>query len=199
MTTIAREVKARWGELLDAISQKVMAFAAEYARSPADRQFWAQAGMDPPSADATDLDRKRQRWRDLWCTGADMIAAREAEHVRSAPNEAAWASRAAAFMHARLLELQRKLHFEHLDMPEYAELTLDPQTGKHHPRLSPLDVLEALHYDVFEDPENAADDAAEMTEAEFAEHVASGQRFRDFLDSLPEAQARARARERSSN
>ncbi len=44
---------------------------------------------------------------------------------------------------------------------------------------------------------NAADDAADMTEVALAERVASGQRFRDFLDSLPEAQARARTRSSS--
>ena len=84
-------------------------------------------------------------------------------------------------------------------MPEYGELTLDPDTGKHRPRLCPLDVLEAIHYNLFEDPESVADDAAHMTETELAEHVASGRRSREFLDSLPEAQARERARTRSSS
>ena len=58
-----------------------------------------------------------------------MIAAFEAEHVRSAPDDAAWAARAAKFLHEKLLDFQRKLRVEHPDMPELEDLRVDAATG----------------------------------------------------------------------
>lgn len=118
-----------------------------------------------------------------------MRSSAGAEHVRSIPHEAAWASRAAEFMRARLLEFQRKLRVEHADMPELEELQLDATTGKYRPRVSALDMLEGLHYCLFEDPDNAEDDAA-MTDVERAEHAAAGRHLRELLDSHPRSRSR---------
>ena len=196
MTTIARQVQARWGDLMQAITEESVAFQAEYARDPSARSFWGQVAGDPPrdaSADAVDPARKRRRWLDLWGTLADRIAEREAEHVRSAPGDAAWASLAGAFLRARLLEFQRKLHVEHPDLPEIEDFPLDTATGRHRPRVSAFDTLKALHYCLFEDPESAEDDA-DLTDDERAEHAAAGQRLREWLDSTPQARARNRSR-----
>jgi hypothetical protein len=195
MTTIARQVKARWGDLLQAISEEIVAFEAEYARDPSARSFWGQVVAKPPgeaSADAVDPARKRRRWLDLWSTLADRIAEREAEHVRSAPTDAPWASLAGAFLRARVLEFQKKLRVEHPDLPEIEELPLDTATGRHRPRVSAFDALEALHHMLYEDPDNAEDDA-ELTDAERSEHAAAGQRLREFLDRTPQAKARTRS------
>jgi hypothetical protein len=196
MTTIARQVEARWGDLLQAISDEIGAFETEYAREPSARSFWGQVAVEPPreaSADAVDPARKRRRWLDLWGTLADRIGEREAEHVRSAPGDAPWASLAGAFLRARLLEFQKKLRVQHPDLPEIAELPLDTARGRHRPRVSAFDALEALHYCIFEDPDNAEDDA-DLTDAERSEHAAAGQRLRELLDSTPQAKARTRSR-----
>lgn len=118
MATIARQVEARWGDLLQAIFEEIGAFEAEYAREPFARSFWGQVAVEPPrepSADAVDPARTRRRWLDLWGTLADRIGEREAEHVRSAPGDAPWALLAGAFLRARLLEFPKKLRVQHPD------------------------------------------------------------------------------------
>jgi hypothetical protein len=92
----------------------------------------------------------------------------------------------------RILEFQKKLRVQHPDLPEIEDLPLDTATGRHRPRVSAFDTLKALHYCLFEDPESAEDDA-DMTDDERAEHAAAGRHLRELLDSTPQAKARTRS------
>lgn len=179
MAELEQEVRSRWGDLMKSLTNEITAFARDYASHP----------VETPNTDA--YFRKRERWRELWCNAADRIAAREAAHVRSSPSDAAWASRAAAFMLEWLLHFHQALQKTGTpDMPLFERLTLDPTTGKHGARLSPLDHLEAL---LCETPEETAEHADDLTETEFAEYVALVEANRKWFESLPEAQERERA------
>jgi len=182
-TNLEQEVKSRWGDLMKSLTDEIMTFARDHASNP----------VETPNTDA--YFRKRERWRELWCNAADRIAAHEAAHARSSPGDAAWASRAAAFM------LEWLLHFHQVlqetgtpDMPLYEQLRLDPTTGKYQPRLSPLDHLEAI---VCETPEETAEHAADLSETEFAEYAALVEANRKWFEDLPEARERERAKARA--
>ena len=208
MTARERQREARWRALVRGVQREISSFQEEYALAiyqdevlPGRRLklFYRRPRrgcLHPDSiVRATDqddairahrelLERKRERWRELWCKTADMVAAYEAEYARSPADHRVWAQRAADRMRAGLESKRRELHVIHSDMPEIVDVKIDRATGRHHVVVSPIDVLEAIYFGCFADEENDEDDAQYMTALERAQMARSGREFRAFLDRI---------------
>jgi hypothetical protein len=206
MTARERQREARWRTLVRDVQREITSFQEEYALAIFQEEVLPGRRLEPfyrkprraslhphsigSSKDQDDairahrelLGRKRKRWSALWCKAADMVTAYETEYARSPPDHRVWAQRAADRMRAGLESKRRELHVIHSDMPEIVDLKIDPGTGKHHPVVSAMDVLEAIYFGVYEDEDNDEDDARDMTDIERAQMAQRGRELRAFLD-----------------